>query len=227
MSPKVWEASGPRRRLLRRPHRVHELPPPLPRRPSGRRRVPRVRRHGVHEAEAVQPDVQDPHGPGRGRRQRHLPAVPRPRRGSSWTSPRADRGRKKVPFGIAQIGKSFRNEITPGNFIFRTREFEQMEMEYFVKPGTRRGVVRSLDRATAELVPRSRCAQGQGSSAGRTSRTSSRTTPRRRPTSNTSSRSDGPSSRGSTTGPTSICSRTQEVSGQDLDYFDQEAEERY
>jgi glycyl-tRNA synthetase len=43
--------------------------------------------------------------------------------------------RKKVPFGIAQIGKSFRNEITPGNFIFRTREFEQMEMEFFVKPG--------------------------------------------------------------------------------------------
>ena len=44
--------------------------------------------------------------------------------------------RKKLPFGIAQIGKSFRNEITPGNFIFRTREFEQMEMEFFVKPGT-------------------------------------------------------------------------------------------
>jgi glycyl-tRNA synthetase len=44
--------------------------------------------------------------------------------------------RRKLPFGIAQIGKSFRNEITPGNFIFRTREFEQMEMEYFVEPGT-------------------------------------------------------------------------------------------
>ena len=44
--------------------------------------------------------------------------------------------RKKLPFGIAQIGKSFRNEITPGNFVFRTREFEQMEIEYFVKPGT-------------------------------------------------------------------------------------------
>ncbi len=43
--------------------------------------------------------------------------------------------RLKLPFGIAQIGKSFRNEITPGNFIFRTREFEQMEMEFFVKPG--------------------------------------------------------------------------------------------
>ncbi len=44
--------------------------------------------------------------------------------------------RKRLPFGIAQIGKAFRNEITPGNFIFRTREFEQMEMQYFVKPGT-------------------------------------------------------------------------------------------
>ena len=44
--------------------------------------------------------------------------------------------RMKVPFGIAQTGKSFRNEITPGNFIFRTREFEQMEMEFFVEPGT-------------------------------------------------------------------------------------------
>ena len=44
--------------------------------------------------------------------------------------------RKKVPFGIAQIGKSFRNEITPGNFIFRIREFEQMELEFFCQPGT-------------------------------------------------------------------------------------------
>ena len=44
--------------------------------------------------------------------------------------------RKKLPFGICQIGKSFRNEITPGNFVFRTREFEQMELEFFCKPGT-------------------------------------------------------------------------------------------
>jgi glycyl-tRNA synthetase len=44
--------------------------------------------------------------------------------------------RKRLPFGIAQIGKAFRNEITTGNFIFRSREFEQMEIEYFVKPGT-------------------------------------------------------------------------------------------
>jgi glycyl-tRNA synthetase len=45
-----------------------------------------------------------------------------------------DTQRVKLPFGVAQIGKSFRNEITPGNFIFRTREFEQMEMEFFIKP---------------------------------------------------------------------------------------------
>lgn len=44
--------------------------------------------------------------------------------------------RKKIPFGVCQIGKAFRNEITPGNFIFRTREFEQMELEFFVEPGT-------------------------------------------------------------------------------------------
>lgn len=48
----------------------------------------------------------------------------------------AENCRQRVPFGIGQIGKSFRNEITPGNFIFRTREFEQMEMEFFCKPGT-------------------------------------------------------------------------------------------
>ena len=44
--------------------------------------------------------------------------------------------RKKLPFGVCQVGKSFRNEITPGNFIFRIREFEQMELEFFCQPGT-------------------------------------------------------------------------------------------
>ena len=44
--------------------------------------------------------------------------------------------RRKIPFGVCQIGKSFRNEITPGNFVFRTREFEQMELEFFCEPGT-------------------------------------------------------------------------------------------
>ena len=60
--------------------------------------------------------------------------------------------RKKPPFGIAQIGKSFRNEITPGNFIFRTLEFEQMEMEFFVPPDEARAVVRVLVPGAPELV---------------------------------------------------------------------------
>ena len=64
--------------------------------------------------------------------------------------------RKKPPFGIAQIGKSFRNEITPGNFIFRTREFEQMEMEFFVPPAGRRRVARVLDGGADALVHRPR-----------------------------------------------------------------------
>jgi glycyl-tRNA synthetase len=46
--------------------------------------------------------------------------------------------RRRVPFGVAQVGKAFRNEITPGNFIFRTREFEQMEIEFFCEPGTQK-----------------------------------------------------------------------------------------
>ena len=64
--------------------------------------------------------------------------------------------RQKPPFGIAQIGKSFRNEITPGNFIFRTREFEQMEIEFFVKPGEDEEWHRALDRGAHPLVRRPR-----------------------------------------------------------------------
>jgi glycyl-tRNA synthetase len=54
--------------------------------------------------------------------------------------------RKKIPFGIAQIGKAFRNEITPGNFTFRTREFEQMEIEYFIKTGTAVDIFETLKK---------------------------------------------------------------------------------
>ena len=134
--------------------------------------------------------------------------------------------RIKVPFGIAQIGKSFRNEITPGNFIFRSREFEQMEMEFFVKPGeddkwfeywTRRGASGTSRSASG---PRS-CA------CGRTPATSWRTTPRAAPTSSTSSRSAGRSSRASPTAPTSTCKRHSEFSGKDLTFFDEEKRERY
>ena len=60
--------------------------------------------------------------------------------------------RKKIPFGIGQIGKSFRNEITPGNFTFRTREFEQMELEFFCEPGYRPGVVRILEEVLHRLA---------------------------------------------------------------------------
>ena len=61
--------------------------------------------------------------------------------------------RRKLPFGMAQIGKAFRNEITPGNFIFRDREFEQMEIEYFVKPGTDEEWHRHWVEAAPQLVP--------------------------------------------------------------------------
>ncbi len=133
----------------------------------------------------------------------------RPRRASSSTSRTCRRRRAhKIPFGIAQIGKSFRNEITPGNFLFRTREFEQMEMEFFVKPGEDDTVVRVLGRDAA-AIGTSRSASGPTSCAcGRTPPTSSRTTPRAAPTSSTSSRSAGRSSRASPTAPTSTSSAT-------------------
>ena len=65
-----------------------------------------------------------------------------------------DTQRVKLPFGVAQQGKSFRNEITTENFIFRTREFEQMEMEFFVRPDTRgrREVVSLLGRFPIQLA---------------------------------------------------------------------------
>ena len=65
----------------------------------------------------------------------------------AWKNIR-DSIRKKIPFGVAQVGKAFRNEITPGNFIFRTREFEQMEIEYFVKPDD---APRAFDEWLAEM----------------------------------------------------------------------------
>ena len=67
--------------------------------------------------------------------------------------------RRRPPFGIAQVGKSFRNEITPGNFLFRLREFEQMEMEFFVPPDDADALARVLDRGPPRLVPRARPAR--------------------------------------------------------------------
>ena len=89
----------------------------------------------LSRAAPLQPHVQDVHGPGRGGRRRSSTCGPRPPRARTSTSRTSCRSsRKKLPFGIAQIGKSFRNEISPGNFVFRMREFEQMEMQYFVRP---------------------------------------------------------------------------------------------
>jgi hypothetical protein len=92
------------------------------------------RRRAAQPAPSVQPHAQDAPRPGRGGRHGRLPATETAQgiyvnfKNVQATS------RKKLPFGIAQIGKAFRNEISPGNFVFRMREFEQMEMQYFVRP---------------------------------------------------------------------------------------------
>ncbi len=115
--------------------------------------------------------------------------------------------RKKPPFGIAQVGKSFRNEITPGNFIFRTREFEQMEMEFFVPPAeAERWYAYWKDerrRWYEELGIRPDHLQLREHDA-----TSSATTRAGPPTSSTSSRSGGRSSRASPTAATSTSPST-------------------
>jgi glycyl-tRNA synthetase len=134
--------------------------------------------------------------------------------------------RKKIPFGIAQIRKSFRNEITPGNFIFRTREFEQMELEFFVKPGTdaewfeywveqRRQWYRDLGLAAEHLRVRSH----GGDELAHYARTAS------------DLEYEYPFGWAELEG---VANRTDfdlrrhsEASGQDLTYFDQEAGERY
>ena len=115
--------------------------------------------------------------------------------------------RKKPPFGIAQVGKSFRNEITPQNFVFRTREFEQMEMEYFVPPAEAdqwfEYWLEERMRWYLDLgIPPTSCG------CAITTPASSPTTPRPRPTSSSSSRGAGTSSRASPTGPTSTSRRT-------------------
>ena len=71
--------------------------------------------------------------------------------------------RRRPPFGIAQIGKAFRNEITTGNFIYRTREFEMMEIEFFVPPGEDERVARALDRRVGPLVREPRCRRVEAS----------------------------------------------------------------
>ena len=130
--------------------------------------------------------------------------------------------RRKPPFGIAQVGKSFRNEITPGNFIFRTLEFEQMEMEFFVPPGRGRRVVPLLGRRALRLAPPLRDPREPPARSARTTPTSSRTTRAGRATSSTSSRSAGRSSRASRTAATSTSRRTRTPSGTKLEWVEQD-----
>ncbi|MEI2651866.1 MAG: aminoacyl--tRNA ligase-related protein [Microthrixaceae bacterium] len=115
--------------------------------------------------------------------------------------------RKKPPFGIAQIGKSFRNEITPGNFVFRTREFEQMEMEFFVPPAEAEQWYEYWCQARYQWyldhgIPSRSCA------CAPTTPMSSRTTPRARATWSSCSRGAGTSSRASPTAATTTSPST-------------------
>ena len=143
----------PRRDVHRPADRVHEVPQALPRRPPDRG----VRGEARPRAENGLADIDCPNCGTKGQFTeprdfngllRTTSARSRTPRAVHYLRPETAQGifvnflnvmtaaRKKPPFGIGQVGKAFRNEITPGNFIFRTREFEQMEMEFFVKPGT-------------------------------------------------------------------------------------------
>ena len=138
----------------------------------------------------------------------------------------AQLARRKPPFGIAQVGKSFRNEITPGNFIFRTLEFEQMEMEYFVPPDDaeewyRYWVDERLAWHAGTASARATCASAS------TTPTSSRTTRAPRATSSTCSRWAGRSSRASRTAATTTSRRHAEASGAKLEWVDPGSGERY
>ena len=197
-------------------------------RPQALEAARRGARLRAHRGARVQPHVRDPRRPGRATR-----------RSVAYLRPETAQGifinfknvlqfaRKKPPFGIAQIGKSFRNEITTGNFIFRTREFEQMEMEFFVPARRGRALARALDGRADALVHRARHPPRPPDPARRTAPTSSPTTRAPPPTSSTCSRWAAPSSRGSPTAATSTSRQHAEYSGEKLEYFDQQTSERY
>ena len=144
LHPRIWEASGHVGGLHRPARRLPDLQAALPRRPPRRSRAVRRKRPSKHPGETPDCDLTEA-------RQFNLMFETRvgavEETGQTvYLRPETAQGifvnfknvaqlaRRKPPFGIAQVGKSFRNEITPGNFIFRTLEFEQMEMEFFVPP---------------------------------------------------------------------------------------------
>ena len=127
--------------------------------------------------------------------------------------------RKKVPFGIGQIGKSFRNEITPGNFTFRTREFEQMELEFFCKPGTDLGVVYILETVLHRLVTEAWESRKMKCVQEIILRKNYASTAREQRILSSYSRSAGASSGVSPTEPITTLTQHQNVSGQDMYLF--------
>ena len=186
-NPKVWEASGhlagftdPLVQCLgecKRRFREDDLrEEQLGARTRRRVQCPVMRRRALRAA-PVQPDVRD-----------LLSGPCKDESDKAYLRPETAQGifinfknvlqfsRKKPPFGIAQIGKSFRNEITPGNFIFRTLEFEQMEMEFFVRPPRRRDGTSTGWRSGCAGTSTSASAP-TSSACARTRPTSSRTTP--------------------------------------------------
>ncbi len=212
LNPAVWEASGPRRRVQRPAHRLPHLQAPLPGRPARGRAL---RQEAVEAARASSPSATSPsrasstscsrRRSARWRmRRRARTCGRRPRRASSSTSRTCSQlARRKPPFGIAQVGKSFRNEITPGNFLFRVREFEQMEMEFFVPPDEAEQWYRYWIEQRHQLVPRPRPAREHAARARARRDRSARTTRAGRATSSTSTPSAGRSSRASRTAATS------------------------
>ena len=216
--PRVWEASGHLAGLHRPARRLPHLRAALSRRPAlglaGAGAKPskqpgRDRRVRPDRGAPLQPDVRDPRRPGRGRQGSEVYLRPETAQGIFINFKNVLQfARMKPPFGIAQIGKSFRNEITPGNFIFRTREFEQMEMEFFVPPDEAERWYRALDRASASAGTPSWASVPTTCASAPTTPTSSPTTPRAPATSSTCSRSAGPSSRESPNAATSTSPST-------------------
>ena len=139
MRPQVWEASGHVADFTDPLVGLQELPAAVPRGPSTESRpvLPELRRCSFTEPRQFNLMFKTFHGPGRDDDADRLPAA-RDRAGHVRQLPeRPDRRRARSCRSASRRSASrFRNEITPGNFIFRTREFEQMEMEFFVEPGT-------------------------------------------------------------------------------------------
>ena len=234
LNPQVWVASGHVDGVLRPARRLPDLQAPLPcRQARATRTAAGGRRSGP--ASSRECDLTEP-------RQFNLmfethvgPLADDASR--AYLRPETAQGifvnfknvtssmRVKPPFGIAQIGKSFRNEITPGNFLFRLREFEQMEMEFFVHPAEAAEwhaywIEQRLQLASA----RSGCASRTCAFANTKAR-SCRTTRPRRATSSTSTRSAGRSSRASRTAATTTCGSTSRHSGTKLEWIGHD--ERY